>query len=336
MTLETERLILRPWKETDAEECYKYAKDPLVGPIAGWPVHTSVENSRQVIRDVLMVPETYVIVLKETGLPVGSIGLHRNDLAEKDDEAELGYWLGVPYWGRGLVPEAAREMLRHAFEDLNLARIWCGYYDGNEKSKRVQEKLGFRYQWTTEDAPVPQMGETRKGHVNLLTKEEWEKQPKTDISYVIGNSKFNYRVCGIMIHGGRILAMHDERSPYYYLPGGRVKMGETAERAIVREVKEELGITPRTIRPLWLNQGFFTEDVDKLNYHELCIYFLLDVSDTGLLERGEKFTLHERNHTHTFEWLDYERLKDEYFYPVFLKTEIADLPEIFTLRTEYE
>lgn len=55
--LETERLILRPWEESDAEECYKYAKDPLVGPAAGWPVHTSVENTRQVIRDVLMVPQ---------------------------------------------------------------------------------------------------------------------------------------------------------------------------------------------------------------------------------------------------------------------------------------
>ena len=173
MILETERLILRPWEESDAEECYKYAKDPRVGPIAGWPAHTSVENSRQVIRDVLMVPETYAIVRKETGFPIGSIGLHHNDLAEKDDEAELGYWLGVPYWGQGFVPEAARELLRHAFEDLRLARVWCGYYDGNEKSKRVQEKLGFKYQWTTEAAPVPQMGETRKGHVNLMTKEGW-------------------------------------------------------------------------------------------------------------------------------------------------------------------
>ena len=173
--LETERLILRPWEEADAEECYKYAKDPLVGPIAGWPVHTSVENSRQVIRDVLMVPETYAIVLKESRLPVGSIGLHfHSDLAEKDDEAELGYWLGVPYWGQGLVSEAARELLRYAFEDLKLSRVWCGYYDGNEKSKRVQEKLGFKYQWTTEEVPVPQMGEIRKRHVNLMTREEWK------------------------------------------------------------------------------------------------------------------------------------------------------------------
>ena len=97
MILQTERLILRPWEETDAEECYRYAKDSRVGPAAGWPVHTSVENSRQIFRDVLMKPETYTIVLRETGLPVGSIGLHHNDLAERDDEAELGYWIGVPY-----------------------------------------------------------------------------------------------------------------------------------------------------------------------------------------------------------------------------------------------
>ncbi len=173
MLLETERLILRPWLESDAEECYKYAKDPRVGPIAGWNVHTSVENSRQIIRDVLSAPETYAIVLKETGLPIGSIGLHRNDLATSDGEAELGYWLGVPYWGQGITPEAARELLRHAFEDLNLERVWCGYYDGNEKSRRVQEKLGFKYMWTTENASVPQMGETRKGHVNCLTKKKW-------------------------------------------------------------------------------------------------------------------------------------------------------------------
>ena len=174
MTLETKRLILRSWTEEDAEECWRYARDPRVGPAAGWPPHVTVEDSRRVIREVLAVPETYAIVLKETGLPVGSIGLHHNDLAEKEDEAELGYWIGVPYWGRGLVPEAAREMLRHAFEDLGLARVWCGYYDGNDKSKRVQEKLGFIPQWTNDEVPVPQMNEIRKGHVSLMTRADWE------------------------------------------------------------------------------------------------------------------------------------------------------------------
>ena len=78
-----------------------------------------------------------------------------------------------------------------------------------------------------------------------------------DITYKTENEKFNYRVCAVIISNGEILAMHDERSPYFYLPGGRVKMGETAEQAVVREVEEELYITPKIIRPLWLNQAFF-------------------------------------------------------------------------------
>lgn len=157
-----------------------------------------------------------------------------------------------------------------------------------------------------------------------------------DISYISGQEKFNYRVCAVIVHNGKLLAMHDERSPYYYLPGGRVRLGETAEAAVLREVEEELNVKASIVRPLWLNQGFFTEDVDGLNYHELCVYFLVDVSETGLPERGDRFTLYEGKHTHDFEWLAFERLQEEYFYPVFLKTEIFHLPERFTLRAEYE
>ena len=157
-----------------------------------------------------------------------------------------------------------------------------------------------------------------------------------DISVRFGNEKFNYRVCAMIISDGKILAMHDERSPYYYLPGGRVGVGETAENAVVREVREELGITAGIVRPLWLNQAFFTEDVDQMHYHELCIYFLMDISGTDLLERGEKFTFKEGSKTHSFEWLEFERLKDEYFYPLFLKKDIFNLPEGFTIRTETE
>ena len=175
MIIETERLILRPWHEEDADDLYTYASDPEVGPPAGWPPHTSVENSLEIIRTVLSAPETYAVCLKEIGKPIGSIGFHRNDLAEDDDEYELGYWIGKPFWGQGLIPEASREMLRYAFEDLKMNRIWCGYYDGNEKSRRVQEKLGFVYQRKTEGFEVSLLGEIRTGHSNLMTKERWQK-----------------------------------------------------------------------------------------------------------------------------------------------------------------
>lgn len=157
-----------------------------------------------------------------------------------------------------------------------------------------------------------------------------------NISFKINDEKFNYRVCAIMIDNDKILAMHDERSPYYYLPGGRVMIGETAEQAVIREIEEELGITPKISRPLWLNQAFFKEDVDGLNYHELCIYFLMNITDTDLLSKGNKFTLQERDHTHNFEWIEFSQLENEYFYPLFLKKEIYNLPLHFTIRTEQE
>ena len=157
-----------------------------------------------------------------------------------------------------------------------------------------------------------------------------------DISYIKGSEKFNYRVCAIIVNDGKLLAMHDERSPYYYLPGGRVRLGETAEAAVLREVEEELGVKAKIIRPLWLNQAFFTEDVDGLRYHELCLYFLMDAAGTDLAERGETFARREGRKTHVFTWLPFDRLASEYFYPRFLKTEIYALPERFTLRTEVE
>lgn len=157
-----------------------------------------------------------------------------------------------------------------------------------------------------------------------------------DITFKIEDNKFNYRVCAVIINDERILAMRDRRAPYYYLPGGRVQMGETAEQAVVREVGEELGITAKINRPLWLNQAFFTEDIDQVNYHELCIYFLMDITGTELLERGSCFYYEEGSTKHEFEWLPFERLADEYFYPLFLKKEIYHLPEMFSIRTEME
>ena len=167
---------MRPWRESDAESLYKYASDPNVGPPAGWPAHTSVENSLNIIKTVLSANDTYAVCLKETEEAIGSVGFHRNDIAEHEDEYELGYWIGKPFWGRGLIPEASEVLLKYAFETLKLNRIWCGYYDGNIKSKRVQEKLGFIYHHTTEGINVELLNEVRTGHVTLMTKEMWHKR----------------------------------------------------------------------------------------------------------------------------------------------------------------
>lgn len=177
MKMETERLLLRHWAETDAESLYEYAKDPAVGPIAGWPPHKSIEESLTVIQNVLNRSQCYAICEKGYNKAIGAIELKMNgqtDMTEKDDECELGFWLGKPFWGKGYMPEAVKELLRHGFEDLGMTTIWCGYYDGNDKSKRVQEKVGFVYHHTCNEVPVSLMNEVRIGHTNYMTKTQWQ------------------------------------------------------------------------------------------------------------------------------------------------------------------
>ena len=179
MNMETERLILRPWCEDDAESLFAFAKDPAVGPIAGWPTHTSVENSREIIRNILAVNETYAVCLKTDNKAIGSIGLmigRQSNLDLPETEGEIGYWIGVPFWGMGLIPEATKELIRHAFVDLNLETLWCGYFEGNAKSKRVQEKCGFVYHHTNKDIYWKLMDDIRTEHITRLTQKEWEQK----------------------------------------------------------------------------------------------------------------------------------------------------------------
>lgn len=184
MILSTKRLTLRRWKEEDAESLYEYAKDPEVGPIAGWPPHKNIEESLEVIKNVLNGAECYAICEKGSDKAIGAVELKLNghtDMTERDDECELGYWLGKPFWGRGYMPEAVRELIRHGFEDLGMTTIWCGYYDGNQKSKIVQEKVGFVFHHTCSEVPVPLMDEIRVDHRNYMTREQWKKIYMKDI-----------------------------------------------------------------------------------------------------------------------------------------------------------
>ena len=157
-----------------------------------------------------------------------------------------------------------------------------------------------------------------------------------DLTFKTDAGIFNYRVCAVILHNGKILATKDQKSPYYYRPGGRVKLHEPAESAIVREVREELNVEPVIVRSLWLNQGFFTEDVTGARFHELCLYYLIDISGTDLLAKGDRFTMVESDRPHYYQWIPLSRLKEEYLYPLFIKEKIFDLPEHLTVLTEFE
>lgn len=175
-TIETDRLILRPWRLSDAPALYSLARDPAIGPIAGWPPHESVEESAGVITAVLSAPETYAAVLKDAGKLVGCVGFNAGDAANMPltaDELELGYWIGKPYWGCGYATEAARAVLAHGFDDLGLSGVHSGYYDGNERSRRVLEKLGFTSVRTENGVLCKPLAETRTEHFLYLSSQEW-------------------------------------------------------------------------------------------------------------------------------------------------------------------
>lgn len=176
MELTTERLVLRPWSESDAADLYTFAQDGRVGPVAGWPVHKSVDESREVIRTVFAQEGVFAVTLKAEGRAIGCVGLltgTRSNFPIGNDEGEVSYWIGVPYWGQGLIPEAVRALIRYGFGKLGLKALWCGYFDGNDKSRRVQEKCGFRPHHTTGARYDALTDDVRIEHVSRLTREEW-------------------------------------------------------------------------------------------------------------------------------------------------------------------
>ena len=114
--METERILLRHWQDSDADVLYEYAKEPEVGERAGWPPHNSREQSLEIIRTVFNNPTTWAIVLKETGKVVGAIGYGPScdcSLPSREGEPTVGYWVGKPYWGMGICTEALQIMIEH-------------------------------------------------------------------------------------------------------------------------------------------------------------------------------------------------------------------------------
>ena len=156
-----------------------------------------------------------------------------------------------------------------------------------------------------------------------------------DLTFRTETGVFNYRVCAVIIHNNRLLAMKNKNTPYYFLPGGRVALHEAADNALLRELKEELGIDAKIVRPLWFAQTFFIEDEIKEKFHEICLYYLVDISNTALINHQRFEGLVTCNHE-VFEWLNIDTLNEQYLYPLFIKQRINDLPDKIEMLTEYE
>lgn len=145
--METERIVLRPWRDDDASSLFKYASDPEVGPRAGWPPHKSVEESREIIRTLFHSDHIWAIELKETGEAIGCIGYYlygESNIDIGENDAEAGYWVARPYWNQGVGTEALQLMLDYCFRVKGFQTLWCDYFPDNPASGRVMEKCGFR------------------------------------------------------------------------------------------------------------------------------------------------------------------------------------------------
>lgn len=169
--LETARLILRDFKQTDAADVYAYARDPRVGPNAGWPPHQSLAESQAIVAGFMAAHEVWAIEKKETGRVIGSIGLH-----DRRGERELGYALGADEWGQGLMTEAAGAVLAYAFEVLALPRVRVCHFPFNQRSRRVIEKLGFRYVETLPKAAELPDGTLADDICYTLSQEDYDRQ----------------------------------------------------------------------------------------------------------------------------------------------------------------
>lgn len=147
--IETDRLILRPWRESDLQDFYEYAKVDGVGQMAGWLPHENIEKSKQILDLFMEEKKTLAIELKEDGKVIGSIGIESRDedlgIPEKLQGRELGYVLSKDYWGRGYMPEAVRAVMDYCFNVLNYDYLTCGYFKWNTQSRRVNEKCGFHF-----------------------------------------------------------------------------------------------------------------------------------------------------------------------------------------------
>lgn len=154
-----------------------------------------------------------------------------------------------------------------------------------------------------------------------------------DVSFATKDGRFSYRVRAVIIHDGKLLTMMDEYGGCRRLPGGRVRIGEPAETAVLREVREKLDVSAEIVRPLWLNQTFFSERTSGENSHEMCIYFLMDISKTDLLTRGEAFDSSEPWWKMKFEWIPFEKLAESATAPYFIHERIFDLPQTLEMIT---
>ena len=149
-TLETDRLILRAWQETDVNDFYEYAAVEGVGEMAGWKHHDSIDVSKKILQSFIAEKNIFAIMHRGDNKVIGSLGLHKSWGNDENKYAhlkvkEIGYVLSKAYWGKELMPEAVTAVIRFCFDECKLDALTIGHFSSNNQSKRVIEKCGFTF-----------------------------------------------------------------------------------------------------------------------------------------------------------------------------------------------
>ena len=182
VTIETERLILRPFTMADAEPMYRnWASDPEVTKFLTWPTHSSIQVSEKVLESWCILnedPENYqwAIVLKEINEPIGSIAVVklRNDIGS----ADIGYCIGRNWWGQEIMPEALKAIIDFLFGEVGANRIAATHDVNNPNSGRVMQKAGMTYEGTLRAAGRNNLGRVDEVWYSILKDEYLESDSK--------------------------------------------------------------------------------------------------------------------------------------------------------------
>ena len=167
MIIHTQRLCLRPWSDADAPALFELARDPRIGMLCGWKPFELIDDAREALSTVLVANDSYAVTLSSTGELVGSIALRVDADSPEATVADIGYWIGVPYWGNGYASEAGRAIIERT-KELGVETIILKYFDGNDASRRVSEKLGFTWRSREEGVEYPLIGKRLTVHCTEL------------------------------------------------------------------------------------------------------------------------------------------------------------------------
>ncbi len=256
--IETDRLILRAFDQSDLSDLFEYASVKGVFEMAGWKSHEDIRQTQDLLNNFILEDNTFALVLKENNKVIGSLGIRKYGLEDVLTEfhgylgCEIGYDLSKEYWGRGLMPEALRGVCDYLFNKAGFDFILCGYFGYNTQSKRVQEKCGFKpYRKLVFDT---QIGTKENGILSLIL------NPNKNIKLIFSHPETlicipddfvnptrvteELSAMAVVVLGDKILATNEliygvERLS---LPKGHKEEGETLVETAIRECFEETNI----------------------------------------------------------------------------------------------